>query len=232
MSLSGPGASRLSPRLLVVSGLPAAGKTQLGRHLSRELGWPLLSRDDFKAVLYARLPELPRPLAGELSFELMAHATRAVLGAGGPALLESHFWTGQVPAVRALAQTCGAHLAPDLAQVFCEAPLDELRRRHASRLARGEQPGIHLPFDHADLPPEACWQPLPLAGPVLRLNTTHPPGGRRPPLSRRGGRPACSPPGPARDSSAVPPFLCSDLPTDKSVGLSGNACIDDRYVDA
>ncbi|MFC4639057.1 AAA family ATPase [Deinococcus hohokamensis] len=162
------------PLLLVISGLPAAGKTYLGQRLSRDLGWPLLSRDDFKRVLYAQAPDLPRPVAGTLSFEVMLHAARAILGAGGPVLLESHFWKGQEPALRALIQDIRAQKHLRAAQLFVQAPVAELQRRHAERVARAEQREIHQPFDHHDLPPEACWYPLDLAVPLLRLDTTRP----------------------------------------------------------
>lgn len=50
----------MSPTLLVVSGLPAAGKTTLAAPLARALGWPLVTKDDYKGLLYAHLPELPQ----------------------------------------------------------------------------------------------------------------------------------------------------------------------------
>jgi len=160
-----------SPTLLVVSGLPASGKTQLGSRLARELGWPFVSKDEYKAILHDHLPELTRAQAGPLSFEIMYHVAGVVLAAGENVVLETHFYLGlSEPKITALEQ---AHRARTL-QLFCEAPLAELRRRHADRVASGARPHIDLPFDHAELPPSACWTPLALAAPLRRVDTTAP----------------------------------------------------------
>lgn len=45
-------------RAIVVTGLPASGKTTVARHLVAQLGYPLLDKDDFLEVLYEKqLPE-------------------------------------------------------------------------------------------------------------------------------------------------------------------------------
>lgn len=161
----------MSPTLLVISGLPASGKTHLGSRLARELGWPFVSKDEYKVILHDHLPELTRTQAGPLSFELMYHVAGVVLAAGGNVVLETHFYLGlSEPKIEALAQ---AHRARIL-QLFCEAPLDELRRRHAVRVASGARPHIDLPFDHAELPQNACWTPLALSAPLRRVDTTAP----------------------------------------------------------
>lgn len=146
----------MPPTLLVVSGLPASGKTHLGSRLARELGWPFVTKDEYKAILHDHLPELTRARAGPLSFELMYHVAGVMLAAGGNVVLETHFYRGvSEPKIGALAE---AHRA-QTRQLFCEAPLDDLRRRHASRVASGARPHIDLPFDHAALPQNACWTP-------------------------------------------------------------------------
>ena len=159
----------MHPTLLVISGLPASGKTHLASRLAPGLGWPLATKDEYKAILHAHLPDLTRAQAGPLSFEIMYRVAGGVLAAGGSAVLESHFYRGQSePKILALAGEAR------ILQVFCEAPLDELRRRHAERVASGARPHIDLPFDHADLPEDACWTPLDLSAPLLRLDTTQP----------------------------------------------------------
>lgn len=161
----------MTPTLLVVSGLPAAGKTTLAAPLARALGWPLVTKDEYKGLLYAHLPELAQAQSGPLSFALTYHVAGVILAAGGSAVLETHFYRGlSEPKILALAGASGAQLR----QLFCEAPLDTLRARHAARVAAGDRPGIDLPFDHADLPPHAGWAPLDLGAPTLRLDTTQP----------------------------------------------------------
>jgi glucokinase len=43
-----------SARYIVMSGLPASGKSRLGREISRRLGLPFLDKDDFLEELYER----------------------------------------------------------------------------------------------------------------------------------------------------------------------------------
>lgn len=161
----------MSPTLLVVSGLPASGKTHLGSRLARELSWPFVTKDEYKQILHDHLPDLTRAQAGPLSFELMYHVAGVVLGAGGNVVLETHFYRGvSEPKIEALARAHGAKVV----QVFCEAPLPELRRRHAERVASGARPHIDRPFDHTELPQSACWTPLELGAPLCRVETTVP----------------------------------------------------------
>ncbi|MFC5848752.1 AAA family ATPase [Deinococcus petrolearius] len=108
----------MTPTLLVVSGLPAAGKTTLAAPLARSLGWPLVTKDDYKGLLYAHLPELPQAQGGPLSFALMFRVADVVLSAGGSAVLETHFHRGvSEPEILALAERSGARLG----QVLCSA---------------------------------------------------------------------------------------------------------------
>lgn len=159
------------PTLLVVSGLPASGKTHLGSRLARKLGWPFVTKDEYKQILHDHLPDLTRAQAGPLSFELMYHVAGVMLAAGGNVVLEAHFYRGlSEPKIDGLARAHGARLV----QLFCEAPLDDLRQRHAARVASGARPHIDLPFDHAELPESACWTPLALDAPLRRVDTTRP----------------------------------------------------------
>lgn len=167
----------MSPLLLVVTGLPAAGKTTLATALAQELRWPLVTKDDYKAILLAGLNDDLKPQfskkVGKLSFDLMWHVAGVTLAAGVDTILETHFYLGvSDPVILALAETHGARLA----QIHCHAPLPELERRHAARVAAGTRPGIDLPFKHEDLPAHCNWEPLNLGPhtPLLRLDTTAP----------------------------------------------------------
>lgn len=160
-----------SPLLLVVSGLPASGKTFLGTRLAHELLLPLVTKDEYKQILHEHLPDLSRAQSGPLSFAVMWQVADVILRSGGSLVLETHFYRPVSEAhILELAQAHGARLA----QVYCEAPLAELKRRHAGRVAAGTRPHIDLPFDHETLPESACWHPLTLSAPLLRVDTTGP----------------------------------------------------------
>lgn len=160
-----------SPTLLVVSGLPASGKTHLGSRLARELGWPFVSKDDYKELLHEHLPDLTRAQAGPLSFELMYRVAGVVLAAGTSVVLETHFYRGvSEPKIGGLAAAHRAHVM----QLFCEAPREVLAQRHAGRVARGERPHIHKPFLWEHLTEQACHEPLTLPAPLRRVATAQP----------------------------------------------------------
>lgn len=159
----------MTPQLLVVSGLPASGKTYLGTRLAAALAWPLVTKDDYKEILHDHLPNLTRAEAGPLSFALMWHTAGTILAAGQNVVMETHFYR---PVSETHLLELQQNYAANLAQIFCHAPLPELERRHAARVALGEHPHIHQPFAHADLPPAACWEPLNLNAPLLHLDTT------------------------------------------------------------
>lgn len=156
--------------LLVITGLPASGKTYLGSRLAGQLGWPLVSKDEYKETLHDHLPDLTRQQAGPLSFEIMYHVAGVVLAAGVNVVLETHFYRGvSEPILTALAEKYGATIS----QVFCHAPLAELIRRHDERVAVGDHPHIHQSWLYqTPVPDHACSEPLVLPGELLRLNTT------------------------------------------------------------
>jgi predicted kinase len=158
--------------LLVITGLSASGKTYLGSRLARQLGWPFVSKDEYKETLHDHLPDLTRQQAGPLSFEIMYQVAGVVLAAGVNTVLETHFYRGMSePILLNLAERHGATVL----QVFCHAPLDELMRRHDERVAVGEHPHIHQAWlYHAPVPDHACSEPLVLGGDLLRLDTTKP----------------------------------------------------------
>jgi|GEM_PF-2256483 len=159
----------MRPTLLVCSGLPASGKTHLGSRLAQSLSWSFVSKDDYKEILHNHLPDLTRTQAGPLSFEIMYHVAGVILAAGANMVLETHFYrTISEPKILALVQRSGANLL----QVFCEAPLEVLKKRHAARVVLGEHPHIHQAFEHSLLPANACWKPLQLEGPLLIADTT------------------------------------------------------------
>ena len=160
---------RMSPLLLIVSGLPASGKTTLASHLAWELHLPLVTKDEYKQIACDHLPDLPNSAAGPLSFSFMWHVAGVTLAAGVDTLLETHFYRPQ--SEQEILKLKERHNVR-LAQIFCHAPLTELKARHAARVASGVRPRIDFPFNHEDLPESACWEPLDLGGvPLLRLDT-------------------------------------------------------------
>ncbi len=60
--------------LIVMRGLPGCGKSTIARALSKQLGWPIIDKDDIKDILDGHTPE-----AGGLSYETMFNVARRQL---------------------------------------------------------------------------------------------------------------------------------------------------------
>lgn len=171
-----PETEQASPLLLVVSGLPAAGKTTLASGLAQEFRLPLVTKDDYKQILIDHTPDEYRVSQnrriGQASFGVMFHVAGVILRSGTSCIVETHFHRGlSDPKLLALAEQHTARLG----QIFCTAELSELGRRHAARVASGARPFIDFPFQHTELSAHAGWEPLDLgAAPLLRVDTAQP----------------------------------------------------------
>lgn len=90
------------PALVLVTGAPATGKTTLAARLSRALGWPLLSRDRMKELLWDALPQERRAASRDLvltaQWPLFYALVGEVLDAGVSVVAEGCVHAGRAPA--------------------------------------------------------------------------------------------------------------------------------------
>src|ERR1700712_3623889 len=80
--------------LIIVTGLPCTGKTTLGRHIAKELGWPFVHKDGIKESLFDHLGWSDRAwskLLGRASSELLYYFAETQLAAGHSFVIESNF---------------------------------------------------------------------------------------------------------------------------------------------
>ena len=161
--------------LIVITGLPAAGKTTLATALGAQLHLPVVSKDDYKQVLLDLLPEDERLLrnseVGKASYFVMLKVAEVLLTAGQSLIMETHFYRG-VSELNIL-PLADRHQAQVL-QIFCDAGTEELKLRHAARVAAQTRPYIDHPNIHDRLPENANREPLELRAPLLRVNTVLP----------------------------------------------------------
>ena len=87
------------PRLVIVSGASASGKSSIARDLAQELGLALLAKDDIKEGLFDSLGN-PRDDAeshrlGTASYILIERLGRRILESGVGLVVEGNFWRGR-----------------------------------------------------------------------------------------------------------------------------------------
>jgi predicted kinase len=161
------------PRLIVVTGPPATGKTGLARDLARRLAIPILEKDTLKERLYEVFghgEELEQRIE-DAALALLFSVVESQLRAGTTVVAESNFDASHADTFRTLHD----EYPHDLVQVHCAKPSHEIERSFAERAASGRRhPG------HGDEPEHAAevredveagrYDPLDLPGELLRVD--------------------------------------------------------------
>lgn len=162
--------------VVLVTGLPAAGKSTLAPVLACGLALPLVSKDVIKETHADVLGSDPPPglTQREWNRRLGAAASNtmwALLAASGPGAVLESSWRRDVRDMVAdgllRAGLAGA------AEVWCEAPPQVLRERFSRRWASSHPIHGAEPDDHEWASMIRHAEPLSL-GPVLRLDTSGP----------------------------------------------------------
>jgi predicted kinase len=129
------------PRLVLLCGLPASGKTTLARDLADAYGAVRLSQDEWKLAL--GIDPFDEDLRVRLEGQLWVLAQR-LLVLGTSVILEWGFWArSERDAIREVARSLGAIVELR----FLDAPFDELVRRVVARTANG---GIPITANHME----------------------------------------------------------------------------------
>jgi predicted kinase len=162
------------PFLLIVSGLPCAGKTSIAERLAAELKLPLMTKDGIKEQLFNTLGWKDRDWSKQLSqasVELLLYFTETQLAAGNSLIIECNFHP-DLAAPRL--QVMQAKYEAAILQVFCRAQVDVLYQRFRARTGT-RHPG------HADeqylgefqtILNNTFQEPLDLDSPVVVVDTT------------------------------------------------------------
>lgn len=156
--------------LIAMKGLPGSGKSTLAAMLSRELGWPLIDKDDMKDVLHDATPD-----SGYFSYEIMFRVVQRQLQLGLPVICDSPL---SFEALYQQARSIAAYSRAALAVIECRCSDDRLWYDRIMARQR-----LNLPSHHV-----TDWQSLvsyrtqfggdalyPIDAPYLVVETTCPP---------------------------------------------------------
>jgi predicted kinase len=156
---------------VVVSGLPAAGKSTLATHLSRDLGLVCVNRDELATTvlgdLWRVLPPDEQVRVARAKDRLVTSVVDAVLDAGGGVVLDNNFnVTQQADAVRGLLATRSVRAV----EVCLWGDPAVLRQRFIERAAPPLTPDLEPFFEqvlHRDR-----WTVLSPPRPIFEFDTT------------------------------------------------------------
>lgn len=118
----------VADRIVLVNGLPGAGKTTLATPLAARLGAPLLSKDALKEAVADALPGAVPPGLGAAVMEFV---WQLAARADGLAVVESWWFA---PRDRDLIREALSRLGdPAVVELWCDAPAATARQRYAAR---------------------------------------------------------------------------------------------------
>lgn len=163
------------PWLVMVSGMPATGKTTLGRRLAADLGLPFFSKDELKETLFDTLGVGDRAWSrrlGAASMTLLRHIAEATASAGQAAVIEANFSLEyDAPFYQDLMSRSGVRIA----QVWLTASPTTIVERFEQRAASPQRHPGHVELANMDEFRQALSRvddaPLPLAGPLMHVET-------------------------------------------------------------
>jgi predicted kinase len=167
------------PVLIVVNGLPGAGKTMLAKRLGQNVGLPVFSRDGLYETLFVVLggesAALP-PSVGSASFSLLYYVATTVLAAGQSLIVEGFFGRPELRTAEFIQLQSRADFVPF--QILCKADGDVLIERFLARAGSAWRHAGHTDSEWLEQNKERLLsgqlEPLALGGQLVEIDTTTP----------------------------------------------------------
>jgi len=166
----------MMPLLVIVSGLPCAGKTTVGRRLAQDLSLPFVHKDGIKESLFDHLGWRDRTWSkalGRASSELLYYFAETQLAVGRSLVIESNF-DPVFATPKFLALKAQYSFTP--LQILCKADGAVLLQRFQQRAESGERhPGHVDHLNYAEFQTvlqQGSLENLAIGGQVIELDTT------------------------------------------------------------
>lgn len=118
--------------IIVLTGMPATGKSTVCRALTREFGFPIVEKDAIKEQLFDTLGfscYAEKRALDHAANAVVIHMVERILEAGGSAIVDNNFDTESGRKFSALLE----RYAPKCACVFLRGDLDVLHERYTKR---------------------------------------------------------------------------------------------------
>lgn len=118
--------------LIIIAGMPAAGKTTVAKKLGAAFGYPVFEKDEIKEDLFDHIGYQDRPQKVKLDAAATAavlRMTEAVLQSGQSLILVNNFPARMAPTVQELVDRCGCRCVT----VFLGGDSDVFYQRYVER---------------------------------------------------------------------------------------------------
>ena len=162
-------------RVVILNGLPGTGKTTLGRAISGHFGWPFITKDVFKEIMFDTLGWSDKEWSlktSAASHRIMDYVIGELLRSGHSVVVESNF-NPDIDAPRF--ERFRSEYGVILIQLLCWTEGAVLFERYKTRLESGRHPG-HAEVEGLDIAgahlAAGKAEPLPIHGPVIEVDTT------------------------------------------------------------
>ena len=163
------------PWLIIVTGLPAAGKSTLAAWLSEQLAIPFISKDAIKEILFDVLGWSDRQWSQRLGLagiELLYYFADTALMAGRSIIIENTFRPDLASAKLA---TLAHRANAGTIQIICRASTEVVYQRFQQRAEAGQRHPGHLDLQIMGLPKVSLDDRpvrLDIGGEVINVDTT------------------------------------------------------------
>lgn len=132
----------IQPTIIVISGLPGAGKTTLGHNLANFMKLPFLAKDEIREILFNHFGSDSKnmPMIRDATYEVLYSTIKKIVSAGKSVIIESNFEEQfATPQLQSLKNEFNCALF----QIFCSVEAKIAFARFQKRSQEGSRHHLH-----------------------------------------------------------------------------------------